>query len=123
MNRMISKQYHSFPAINRNVLVIEPTEVFLEWAKKNPDKDVNLTLKELIEDAAAYLIPEQEAGPEAWLKRNFKTIFEIELDGWCADPSLWPEDRSLKTFKKFFKIYFSSYVIDLAEGEILREYI
>jgi hypothetical protein len=109
--------------INRNVFVAEPTEVFLEWAKYNPDTDLKLTLDELHADSSAYLIPEQEDDAQSWLRRNFKTIFEIELDGWCTDPSLWPEDRSFKAFKKYFRIHFCSSVIDLAKGAIEREYI
>lgn len=115
--------YENLPTINRNVLVVEPTEVFSEWARKYPDEDAELTLKELIADSTVYLIPEQEAEPTDWLRRNFKTIFEIELDGWCTESSLWPEDRSFKAFNKFFRIHFCSTVIDLAKGAIEREYI
>ena len=95
----------------------------MKWAKKTPYDDPALTLEKLIEDSAAYLIPEQDMDAEAWLKHNFKTIFEIELDGWCGDPSLWPKDRSMKTFKKFFRVLYSSTVIDLGDGPIDREYI
>lgn len=115
--------HENLPTINRNVLVVVPTEGFLEWARKNPDDDVTLSLEELVSDSTAYLIPEQEADAEVWLMRNFKIIFEIELDGWCVDPSLWPKDRSMKTFKKFFRVYYCSSVIDLGDGPIDREYI
>jgi len=115
--------YENLPTINRNVLVAEPTEVFLEWARKYPDEDAGLTLKELVADTTAYLIPEQEADAEAWLRRNFRTIFDIELDGWCTDPARWPADRSFKAFKKYFRVHFCSSVIDLAKGGIEREYI
>jgi hypothetical protein len=115
--------YENLPTINRNVLVAEPTEVFLEWARKYPDEDAGLTLKELIADTTAYLIPEQEADAEAWLRRNFRTIFDIELDGWCTDPARWPADRSYKAFKKYFRVHFCSSAIDLAKGAIEREYI
>ena len=123
MNSRADIYYENLPTINRNVLVVEPTEAFLEWAKKSPDDDMELTLNELAADMTAYLIPEQDADAESWLRRNFKTIFEIELDGWCADPSLWPENRSFKAFKKFFCVHFCSTVIDLAKGAIEREYI
>jgi hypothetical protein len=79
--------YENLPTINRNVLVVVPTEGFLEWARKYP------------------------------------TIFEIELDGWFTDPSLWPKDRSMKTFKKFFGVHYCSSVIDMGDGLIDREYI
>jgi hypothetical protein len=115
--------YENLPTINRNVLVVVPTEGFLEWARKYPNEDAGLTLKELIADTTAYLIPEQEADAEAWLKRHFKTIFENKLNGWCTDPSLWPKDRSMKTFRKFFRVHYCSSVIDLAKGPIEQEYI
>lgn len=123
MNSRADICYENLPTINRNVLVAEPTEVFLEWAKRFPDVDLELTMDELLADSTAYLIPEQEAEPDAWLRWNFKTIFEIELDGWCTDSSLWPTDRSFKAFKKFFRVHFCSNVIDLAKGAIVREYI
>jgi len=115
--------YENLPTINRNIIVVEPTEAFLEWARENPDEDAGLTMKELTADLAAYLIPEQDADAEAWLRLNFKTIFEIELDGWCTDPSLWPVDRSFNAFEKFFRVHFCSTVIDLAKGAIEKEYI
>ena len=115
--------YENLPTINRNILVVEPTEVFLEWAKISPNDDMRLTLKELVADMTAYLIPEQDADAKSWLRRNFKTIFEIELDGWCTDPSLWPKDRSIKTFREFFRVLYCSSVIDLARGPIEQEYI
>ena len=115
--------YENLPTINRNVLIVLPTENYLEWARKNPDEDLTLNLEELTADSTAYLIPEQEANAESWLKRNYKTIFEVELNGWCLDPSLWPKDRSMKTFRKFFRVYYCSSLIDLGNGPINREYI
>ena len=115
--------YENLPTINHNAVWIEPTAVFLEWAQRFPDLDSELTLDELLKDSTAYLIPEQEDEPDSWLKRNFKTIFEIELDGWCTDISLWPKDRSFKSFKKFFAVHFCSLVIDLGKGSIDREYL
>jgi len=109
--------------INRHVLVVEPTEAFLEWAKKYPDEDPSLTLDELIEDSAAYLIPEQKADAGVWLRRNFRKIFEMELEGWCTDRSVWPSDRSYKAFKKYFRVLFCSAVIDLSKEALERVYI
>ena len=91
----------------------QPTKDFLEWAKENPDSNPTLTLSELDWENTIYLIPEMETGFEAWLKRNYTAMFEQELDSWCTDESLWPEDRSFKTFKKFFKVSFHSMVFDM----------
>jgi hypothetical protein len=113
--------YENLPTINRNAIFIEPTIAFLEWAREVPDADLELTLDELIKDNTAYLIPEQEAEPDVWLGSNFKTIFEIELNGWCMDTTLWPKDRSFKAFKKFFIVHFCSVIVDLGEGLIYRD--
>jgi len=111
------------PTINRNLVLIEPTAAYLEWAQRFPDVDHQLTLDELLEDNTAYLIPEQDGNPDLWLKRNFRIIFEIELDGWCTDRTLWPKVRSFKVFKEFFSVHFCSIVIDLGKGSIDREYL
>jgi hypothetical protein len=109
------------PTINRFVLVVEPTNVFLEWAKKFPDEDPKLTLDELLEDTSAYLMPYVD--PDSWLPQNYTKIFEIELNDWSVDPTLWPKDLSFKAFKNFFATRFCSIVIDMDEGPIKREYI
>jgi len=114
---------NSLPTINRFVLVVEPTNVFLEWARKFPDEDPVLTLDELLEDTSAYLIPQVGEDPDSWLAQNHRTIFEIELGDWTVDPTCWPKDRSLKAFKEFFNVRFCSIVIDMAEGPIKRIYI
>ena len=111
----------NFPTINRFVLVVEPTNVFLEWARKFPDEDSELTLDELLEDTSAYLMPHGD--PDSWLPQNYTKIFEIELNDWSVDPSCWPKDRSFKAFKEFFNVRFCSIVIDMGEGPIKRVYI
>ena len=90
--------YENLPTINRNVLVVVPTEGFLEWARKNPDDDVTLNLEELVADSTAYLIPEQDADADRWLKRNFKTIFEIELDRLQLFAKFHPSSLFLNEF-------------------------
>lgn len=86
------RQLENLPTINRFVLVAEPTSVFLDWARKFPDGDADLTLDELLEDTSAYLIP--HTGPDLWLEQNYRKIIEIELNDWTIDPSCWPQDRS-----------------------------
>jgi len=113
--------FYNLPTINRFILVIEPTNVFLEWARKFPDEDPTLTLEELLEDTSAYLMPHID--PESWLEQNYSRIFELELNDWSVDHSCWPKDLSFKTFKEFFNARFCSIVIDMGEGAIKRIYI
>jgi hypothetical protein len=114
---------NNLPTINRFVLVVEPTNVFLEWARKFPDEDPKLTLDEFLEDVSAYLMPQVGENPDSWLTQNYRTIFEIELNDWTVDPTCWPKDLSFKAFKEFFNVRFCSIVIDMAEGPIKRIFI
>ena len=115
--------FENLPTINRNLVVVEPTAVFLDWARRFPNVNQKLTLDELLEDNTAYLIPEQDGDSDTWLKRNFRIIFDMELDSWCTDRTLWPKVRSFKAFKEFFSVHFCSIVIDLGKGSIDREYL
>jgi len=112
------EQNADVPTVNRCALVLEPASGYLEWTRICPDPDPNLTLAELCQEGTVYLIPEVDAGPDAWLRRNYKAIFENELNGWCTDDSLWPEDRSFKVFQEFFNIKFCSIVLDMGKGAI-----
>lgn len=106
--------------INRNVVLVEPTAAFVKWFRGLPSHEPELGLKEFREDAMNYLIPEVGPGPDEGLKSNYLKIFEHEVDGWCMDPSFWP-DMSFRTFKKFFKIHYSSMIIDLEKGKVNKE--
>ena len=109
------------PTVNRCAVVLEPTSAYLEWAKSCPEGDEGLTLDEVREEGTVYLIPEVDAEPETWLKRNYKAMFEHELESWCTDDAFWPEDRSFKAFKGFFDIRFCSMVLDMGKGAIERD--
>lgn len=111
----------NLPTVNRCAMVLEPTKAYLEWAKACPESDPDLTLNELRQEGTAYLIPEVGEGPETWLKRNYAAMFEHELYAWCTDESFWPEDRSFKAFRKFFKVRFCSMVLDMGKGAIKRD--
>ncbi|HUU30090.1 MAG TPA: hypothetical protein VM123_19975 [archaeon] len=107
--------------INRAAVVLQPTKLFLEWARHNPEGDPGLTLKELREDTSVYLIPDVDEAPETYIERHYMEMFELELESWCTDESLWPEDLSFKAFKSFFNIRIHSIVFDLCEEPISKE--
>ena len=109
------------PTVNRYAVVLAPTEAYLEWARECPERDPELTLELLREDGTVYLIPETNAEPDNWLRRNYAAMFEHELDAWYTDDAFWPEDRSFKTFQKFFEVRFCSMVFDMGNGRIVRE--
>ena len=48
-------------------------------------------------------------------------IFEEQLNGWYRVPSVWPDDRELNVFLRWFDCSFHSVVVDLCD-EPLVEY-
>jgi hypothetical protein len=60
--------------INRSLMVVKPKQPFLVWARSRDSEDEQLELKDLQDDATAYLIPEFETFDE-----------RAEILEWCAD--------------------------------------
>ena len=109
------------PTVNRCAVVLEPTKTYLEWARDCPEGDPDLTLEELREESTVYLIPEVDAEPGTWLKRNYRAMFEHELWAWCTDDAFWPKDRSFTMLGKFFNVRFCSIVLDMGQSQIERD--
>jgi hypothetical protein len=47
------------------------------------------------------------------LKENYLRLFEEVLKEWFHDRSLWPQDRSLKLFRRWCDVETHGIVIDL----------
>jgi hypothetical protein len=107
--------------INRTVITVKGKEPFVEWANSFDDGGPTMDINEL--HSTAFLIPDKydEFNFENFLKKNFKIIFESELESWMTDPDVWPKNRSYKIFKKWFEVRVSDMVIDLAKGSIITE--
>ncbi len=110
-------------AINRAVAIVKPKQPYLDWANSLPDPAKDLTLEELRSDCTALLIPEfaYKDEEEAFLKEIYPTVFEMELDAWYRDDTLWPGKRDYDTFRAWFDVEIHSMVIDALEEEIVRE--
>ncbi len=108
--------------INRGVLIIRAKGPFRDWLLSLPDPD-DVTLEEINEDNAVYLVPEYEDDNERdiILKKMYKTIFEEQLEGWWTDEKDWPKNRSLTMFKKWFDVEFHSVVIDLVDDVLVSQ--
>ena len=111
----------NLPTVNRCAVTLEPTELYLEWAKRTPEEDDDLTLDELTQDSTCYLIPDMDREPDRWLRRQYAEMFTYELNSWCTDETLWPTDRSFENFQRFFRVHFHSIVIDMGSGTVDRD--
>jgi hypothetical protein len=107
--------------INRTVITIRAKQPFVDWANDFDDGGPTLDIKEV--HSTAYLIPDtyDEYNYERFIKKNFKKIFESELDSWMTDPSVWPQNRTYKEFKDWFELQVSDMVFDLGKDEVITE--
>ena len=110
-------------SIDRLVAIIKPRQPFLEWLKSLPDWDLEMSLEELRDDCTALLIPEFGNNEEAkgHIETNYQVIFEMQLNSWYTEPTMWPEKRSLVVFRQWFDIEIHSIVIDTLSGIIMKE--
>jgi len=109
--------------INRLVAIIKPKQPFLDWLESLPDWDEELTLDELRADCTAILIPEFGSNEQGlrYIEKMHKTIFEMQLNDWHTDDSVWPKNRSLQAFHQWFDIEIHSRIYDSVKDSIIRE--
>ena len=112
-----------FELVNRALIVVKPRKPFLDWANGVDDEFKEMTIEEMEDDSAVFLIQDYEADEEREeiLQKHYKTIFEAELNGWVIDESMWPENRDYITFKQWFLVVFHSIVFDLQDDDYIIE--
>jgi len=85
------------------------------------------------DESNVYLIPELDHYEESleYLKENYQTFWEAELEAWVLDEEEWPKDLSWEKFQEFFHISIQSMVFDTSsepiiaqdEEDLLEEYL
>ena len=84
--------------INRAAIILKYKEPFVQWINDvDPYVDnPGITSENANEDRIVYLITDVDGENfEEWISLNYKTLFEIELEGWHTDESLWPQKRDI----------------------------
>ena len=106
--------------LNRGVLIIRPSQPFLDWAAKLDDSGV---LPPVEGEQTVYLIPEFEDDQEAQssLKAVYSEVLERELYGWHTDETQWPKHRTLAKFREWYVIELHSVVEDLCAYESIDD--
>lgn len=113
--------------LNRTALLLRYKEPAIRWINEaDPVENSKvLTEKEVNSERTVYLISDDDGGSgeaqQAWIKRNFRQLFEIELDGWYTDPELWPKPLTLKLFREWFDTEFNTVIIDTVDDHILDD--
>ena len=76
------------------------------------------------DDRTVYLISDEDGDStdavERWIKRNYKVLFEVELEGWYTDEALWPKKRTLKLFRDWFDVECHTVLLDTV-GDLIND--
>ena len=117
-----AKKEGPMKSINRNAVVLNAKQPFLDWILSLPGEFVPISLEELRLDCSVYLVPEGRDNEEAmqYLQKHCVEVFEQELLGWDEDESTWPPRPNWRSFKKWFDVKFHSMILDLHQDEIDR---
>jgi len=113
--------------INRAALILIYKAPAIKWVNDaDPyNDDPGITADNIKDDQTVYLISEGDAEtPETvkhWLKVNYKTVFENELENWYTDESLWPKKRTFALFQKWFDYDCHSVIEDTVDGPIFDD--
>ena len=104
--------------VNQTTIVAKPKQPFIDWFNTHGD-DLKMVAMEGI-SFTSYLIPDDfdELNYLEFVKKNFKIIFQEELNSWSLDRNTWPRPLSYKVFSEWFKIEVADTTVDLGDGVI-----
>jgi hypothetical protein len=107
--------------VNCSAIVAMPAQPFLDWLHRVDPTSAQLTLEDLRREPTIYLLPEWETEDEALehLAEVSSEAFKEQWNGWYRVPSVWPGDRELNAFLRWFDCSFHSMVFDVC-AERLR---
>lgn len=104
--------------IERFAIIVKPNQTYHLWLEQLPNLDIDLKLE--LNQPSIYLINDQIQDLNKWLKKNYNTIFSLELEEWQEYKKYWPRERSYKTFMQWFKVEASFLVYDLENKPIYK---
>jgi hypothetical protein len=111
--------------VNRTAISLIGAAPFVEWMLGN-DADANkgqLTVARAHPYGTVVLLPEFELEEDIqeWIEENFTWLFELQLESWTDDESVWPADRDLKMFREWLRVEIHSVVVDAGDDDIEGE--
>jgi hypothetical protein len=109
--------------LNRSAIVVTPRQPFLDWLHAAGPTSRELTLGDLVQEPAVYLIPECDTNENVGhvLRELCKEVFIEQLVGWFTDTTAWPQDRSFDVFCRWFDYQHHSMLVDLCDEPLIRE--
>lgn len=109
-----------YDTINRNAFIVRPKKPFFSWVNSVFPENEPISGNE---ENNIYLIREMDNNDLIlkWIKRNFDDIFANELNEYCTDKNVWPQNRTYKMFSDWFEVEISSMVIDLEDDPVTKD--
>ena len=101
--------------IDRSAIFLRPKDPFVTWVNATGDGGDPITVQHISSDNPLYLVEPIESVEDLdlILDELYPEIFEDQLDGWCTDKNLWPEERDRLMFHSWFEVVVCSEVSDL----------
>lgn len=101
--------------INRIAINLKPLQPFFDWCSNLYPDEVFDT-----DETNTYLISDDIANAEDWLKKKFDKLFMLELDNWHENKKEWPQRRNYKMFKQWFHVSISTMIYDLESEPVSK---
>ena len=113
--------------INRAALILRYKEPAVRWineADPSPGESP-VSVADANQERTVYLVSEGDVatGKEMrrWVRANYQNLWETELEGWYTDDALWPKNRTLKEFDRWFEVECHSVLIDTVGGPLIDD--
>lgn len=104
--------------VNRMAAVVTPLAPFFEWSESVLGGEANECGPDVFR--TVFLLPERTDIRRS-LQAVYGDIFKEMLLASVNDPTCWPENRDLRTFKKWFQLDLVEMVFDAGQGEVLHD--
>ncbi|WP_026976718.1 hypothetical protein [Flavobacterium tegetincola] len=102
--------------INRNAIVLKPLKPFIDWVNKLYPEEEHFQTNQV----STYLVDEEIENLEVWITKKFDKFFMFELEGWSTDKKVWPQKRTNKMFKEWFRVEVSMLVFDMEKSPVSK---
>lgn len=109
-----------FDSINRNAIILNPRKPFFDWLNSVYSEDEKV---EELDDPNIYLVKSMDSEEHVmeWLKKNYHSLFENELNDWVTNMDDWPEKRTWKLFQDWFEVKIHSMVLDVEDEPVEKD--
>lgn len=100
--------------INRKAIIVKQKKAYFDWVRSIDDLFMSYEENEV----STYLVTEEIDDLDAWIKKNYKKLFEYELENEIPDKKHWPQKRSYKMFQQWFSVDISIMVYDFEKSSV-----